>query len=65
MTKRFRLKWSQKHTILLKGKEMGVTGDLEDIKTVSTWSVSALNLEKEPSYHTVRRTLASENVKPS
>ena len=53
---------SQKHTILLKCKEMDVIGGLEDIKTVSTKSVSALSLGLEPSYHTVRRILANENA---
>ena len=65
MTKHLRPTWSQKKTFFLKCREMGVVGGLEDIKTISTWSVSALNLEKEPSYHTVRRILATENAIPS
>ena len=40
---------------------MGVTRGVEDIETVSTWSVSALKLEKEPPYDTMPRTLANEN----
>ena len=42
--------------------EMSAIGGLEDNKTVSMWSVSALNLDQELSCQTVRRILADENA---
>ena len=40
---------------------MGATGGLKNIKKVSTCSVLALNLEKEPSYYIMRQILANKN----
>ena len=62
MTKRVRLTWSQKHAILRKCKELGVSGGVNGVKQVKTWAASELKLGNVPSYRTVLRILRDEDT---
>ena len=50
----------KKHAVLLECRSRGICGRRERIKEIQSWTITALKLERAPSYRTVMRILRDE-----